>query len=81
MSLAKNSEPRTQIISEESCRGRRSQPAELRRLRKQVTEAKVGPLEFREEKGKGDMPGGKKRGEGKAQVCSPEGKCSLGALS
>ena len=34
----------------------------LRRLRKQGTEAKEGPLEFRREKGEGDAPGGKKRG-------------------
>ena len=50
LSLAKkNSEPRTlmQEVYLESHRGKSSEPAGLHGLRKQVTKAKGGPLEFR----------------------------------
>ena len=49
-------------------------------LRKQVTEAKEGFLELRRGKGKGNMPGGKKRGRGRAVACSRRA-CPLGSLS
>ena len=43
------------------------------RLRKQVKQAKEGALvEVRREKGKGDVPGGKRRETGKVQTCSQE---------
>lgn len=32
-------------------------------LKKQVTEGKEGPFELRRKKGKGNMPGGRKRGK------------------
>ena len=38
-------------------------------LRKQVTEAKGGPLELRREKVKGNIIRGKKRVRGKPQAC------------
>ena len=53
LSLAKkNSEPRTlmQEVYLESHRGKSSEPAGLHGLRKQVTEAKEGPLELRRKK-------------------------------
>lgn len=43
------------------------------RPRKQVIEAKDGPLELRREKGKGNAPVGKKRGEAKEWAYSQEG--------
>ena len=49
-------------------------------LRKQVTEAKEGFLELRRGKGKGNMPGGKKRGRGRAVACSRR-ESTLGSLS
>ena len=44
-------------------------------LGKQVTEAKEGPLELRE-KGRGNAPGGRRRGPGKAGH-APEGERAL----
>ena len=44
----------------ESYKGNISEPAGLRRLRKQVSEAKEGPLDLRSEKGKSNVPAWKK---------------------
>ena len=41
----------------------RTEPAELCGLRKQVTEAKEGPLELRNEKDRENMPGERRGGE------------------
>ena len=57
----------------ESYGGSRSEPAAVCGLRKQVTEAKEGLVEFRREKGRGKAPG-RKRGKGKLQACSREGQ-------
>ena len=57
----------------ENYRGSRSEPAGLRRLRNQVTEAKEGPSELGRETGEGKAPLGKNRGKGKAHTCSREG--------
>ena len=43
-------------------------------LRKQVTEAKEGPLEPKREKGKGNMRGGKEDGERKRRGMLPGGR-------
>ena len=45
-------------------------------LRKQVTEAKEGPLELWREKGRGSTAGGKRRGAGNAREGSGEGGCT-----
>ena len=57
----------------ENYRGSRSEPAGLRRLRNQVTEATEGPSELGRETGEGKAPAGKNRGKGKAHTCSREG--------
>ena len=44
----------------ESHRGRRSEPAELCGLRKQVTEANKGPSEVRKKAGKENAPSGRR---------------------
>ena len=51
----------------ESHRGRRSEPAELCGLRRQVTEAKEGLLELRRKKSKHVQ--GKQRGKGVCPCC------------
>ena len=59
----------------ENYRGSRSEPAGLRRLRKQVAEAEGGPLELWREKRPREPAWGKKRGK---ERCGriPRGKCT-----
>ena len=57
----------------------RSEPAGLCGLRKQVTKAKEGPLEFRKKKGRETAPGGRR--VGKARACSIERSSKLSPLS
>ena len=57
----------------------RYEPARGHRLKKQVTKAKEGPLEFRKKKGRETAPGGRR--VGKARACAIERSSKLSHLS
>ena len=60
------------FLQVQSHRGRRSEPAGLHGLRKQVTEAEEGPWELRREQGREKAPG---EGEGCSREAGAEGGC------